>query len=520
MYDDHDRNGETISCWTARTEEGRAESVAGPSAEVLVLGAGMAGLSVAYQLLRAGISVLVIDKAAIGSGETGRTTAHLADALDDRYYLLEQAHGEAGAKLARASHRAAIESIAEIVEREGIACDFERLDGYLYTYADEPAEIIEREFRAAQRAGLHVERVESAPLPFRTGPSLRYANQAQFEPMAYLNGLAAAVRRMGGRIATGHQVVHVDRGEPARVHLADGSTLSARHLVVATNVPIHDVFAIHTKQASYRSYVVGLGVPQSRLGRALFWDTHDPYHYMRWVGTDMLLVGGEDHRVGHDALPAKRWLKLEEWARSHIPSVGEVRAAWSGQILEPADGLAFIGRNPGLHRSSYIVTGDSGNGMTHAALAGHLITDLILGRKNEWEALYDPARKPHSLAAIREYLRENAKVAKSYAQWLRPSQRASTPITPGSGEVIQRGLQRLAVYVDRAGVRHTCSAVCPHLGGIVTWNGAERSWDCPCHGSRFDPYGHLLTGPSPRDLPRWEEAEDEKREISAPGGDS
>jgi nitrite reductase/ring-hydroxylating ferredoxin subunit len=310
-------------------------------------------------------------------------------------------------------------------------------------------------------------------------------------------------------------VLHVDRGEPANVHLADGTTLRARHLVVATNAPIHDVFAIHTKQAAYRSYVVGLGVPSTRLGRALFWDTHDPYHYLRWVGSDLLLVGGEDHRVGQDALPAKRWLKLEEWARSHIPSVGEVRTAWSGQILEPADGLAFIGRNPGLHRSSYIVTGDSGNGMTHGALAGLLITDLILGRKNAWEELYDPARKPHSLAAIGEYLRENAKVAKSYAQWLKPSSPASTPIAPGSGQVIQQGLSRLAVYVDRAGVRHTCSAVCPHLGGIVNWNSAERSWDCPCHGSRFDPYGHLLTGPAPRDLARHEESTDEAREIAA-----
>jgi nitrite reductase/ring-hydroxylating ferredoxin subunit len=308
------------------------------------------------------------------------------------------------------------------------------------------------------------------------------------------------VKRLGGRIATDCQVVHVETGEPCSVELADGSRATARHLVIATNVPFHDRFAIHTKQAAYRSYIVGVGVPSTLLGRALFWDTQDPYHYLRWVGSDLLLVGGEDHRVGQDAQPMKRWLKLEEWVRSRIPSVGEVRTCWSGQILEPADGLAFIGRNPGLHRGSYVVTGDSGNGMTHGALAGILISDLILGRKNEWEQLYDPARKPTSLAAIGEYLRENGKVAKSYADWLKPAQSEDTQVAPGTGEVLQRGLHKLAVYVDKAGVRHECSAVCPHLGAVVQWNAAERSWDCPAHGSRFDPCGKLLMGPAQRGL--------------------
>ena len=503
MYDEHERNGESLPTWQVQyPPQHEDDPLRGPTPDVLIIGAGIAGLSVAYHLLRAGSSVLVVDKGAIGAGETGRSTAHLADALDDRFYLLEQAHGAGGARLAAQSHRAAIESIAEIVQREQIACDFERVDGYLYTYADQSPELIEREFKAARRAGLQVERVESAPLPFRTGASLRFVNQAQLQPMAYLLGLAAAVKRLGGRISTERQVVRVDDSVGVIVHFADGSRIAAPQLVVATNAPIHDLFALHTKQAPYRSYVVGLGVPSNLLGRALFWDTYDPYHYLRWAGHDLLLVGGEDHRVGQDARPRERWLKLEEWARARIPSVGELRTCWSGQVLEPMDGLAFIGKNPGFRQHSYVVTGDSGNGMTHGALAGMLITDLIKGRKNAWAKLYDPARKPKSLGTIAAYLEENAKVAKSYASWLKPAEARDTPIAPGSGTVVQRGLSKLAVYIDEAGGRHECSAICPHLAGIVQWNAAEHSWDCPCHGSRFDPYGHVLAGPAPRDLAR------------------
>jgi glycine/D-amino acid oxidase-like deaminating enzyme/nitrite reductase/ring-hydroxylating ferredoxin subunit len=501
MYDEHERNGESVPCWHVKHPTTHSDDpLAGPLPDVLVIGAGIAGLSVAYHLLRAGSSVLVIDKAAIGAGESGRTTAHLADALDDRYYLLEQAHGAEGARLAAQSHRAAIESISEIVEREQIACEFERVDGFLFSYGDQSAETIEREYKAARRAGLQVELTDSAPVPFRTGRSLRFLNQAQLEPMAYLNGLAQAVRRLGGRIATDQHVVRVHDNETALLELADGRRLSAPQLVVATNAPIHDLLAIHTKQAPYRSYVVGLTVPENLLSRALFWDTEDPYHYLRWVGRDLLLVGGEDHRVGQEALPQQRWLKLEQWARARIPSVGALRTCWSGQVLEPMDGLAFIGKNPGLRRNSYVVTGDSGNGMTHGALAGMLIADLIHGRKNGWAKLYDPARKPKSLRAIGEYVRENAKGARGYASWLKPGEDADTTIAKGSGAVLQRGLSKLAVYVDEAGGRHSCSAVCPHLAGIVQWNAAERSWDCPCHGSRFDPYGRVMSGPAQRDL--------------------
>jgi glycine/D-amino acid oxidase-like deaminating enzyme/nitrite reductase/ring-hydroxylating ferredoxin subunit len=494
------RNGESIPCWYVEHPLLRSDDPPGPSADVVVVGAGIAGLSVAYHLLRAGRSVLVLERAAVGAGETGRSSAHLADALDDRYHLLERAHGRTGARLAAESHRAAIESIAAIAAQEGIECGFERLDGYLFSYAEDSPRELEREYAAARRAGLAVELVPSAPLAFRTGAALRFANQAQIEPMAYLRGLAYAVRRHGGRICTGCSVREIEQGTPAIVELEGGARIRAGSLVVATNSPIHDRFVLHNKQAAYRTYVLGVGVPATQLGRALFWDMRDPYHYLRWASEDLLLVGGEDHRVGQEAHPVQHWLRLEEWVRARIPSVGEVRTTWSGQILEPADGLAFIGRNPGRHDNSFIVTGDSGNGMTHGALAGILIADLICGRENPWARVYDPARRPHSLAALKEFVRDAISVAVGYADWLKPAVNENSEIPPGQGAVMQRGVRKVAVYVDEAGRRHECSAVCPHLAGVVQWNEAERSWDCPCHGSRFDPFGRVLTGPANSDL--------------------
>ena len=505
-------SGENLSIWLATGDWLQPPPLFGAaSADVCVVGAGIAGITTAYMLARNGSSVIVIDDGAIGSGETHHTTAHLSNALDDRYYELERLHGAHGARLAASSHSAAIEGIEEITRRENIECDFERLDGYLFTPRGESTEVLDRELAAAQRAGIEVEYVAHVPVDFHDfGPALRFPRQGQFHALKYLNGLAAAVKRMGGQIYGNTHATRIVGGEKPRVETATGAQISARAVVVATNTPINDRVAMHTKQAPYRTYVIGARVPARSIPRMLLWDTPDPYHYVRLHAADgerahdFLIVGGEDHKTGQADDFADRFDALEAWTRERFPMVEDVPLKWSGQVMEPADGVAFIGHNPG-EENVYIATGDSGNGMTHGTIAGMLIADLVSGRDNEWATLYDPGRK--SLRSALEYARENLNVAAQYADHVLPGDVGSTEdIAPGEGAIVRRGLRQVAAYRDESGTLHQHSAICPHLGCIVAWNAAENSWDCPCHGSRFDRVdGHVLNGPAISGLPALDE---------------
>jgi glycine/D-amino acid oxidase-like deaminating enzyme/nitrite reductase/ring-hydroxylating ferredoxin subunit len=463
--------------------------------EVCVIGAGIAGITTAYLLAQAGRRVVVLEDGAVGGGETGRTTAHLSNALDDRYQVLENLHGSDAARLAAASHAAAIDTIGSIVGAERISCDFERLDGYLFLPPGESPEILDAELDAAYRAGLTgVERLGRAPAAqWDTGPCLRFPRQGQFHPLSYLNALVDAIGRMGGQVFGKTHVTGVEAGPPAAVTTTSQRTVTADFVVCATNTPVIDWLVIHSKQAAYRTFAIGAKVPSGSVPRALYWDTADPYHYVRLAG-DILIVGGEDHKTGQEDDGVDRLRRLEQWARERFP-IGAVEFEWSGQVMEPVDGLAYIGRNPGDKGHIFVATGDSGHGMTHGTIAGILIRDLILGRANEWERLYDPSRKTARSAA--DYVRENLNVVKQYADYVTPGEvRSEDEIRPGEGAVIRQGLKKQAVYRDEAGGLHRASAVCPHLGCIVHWNSLERTWDCPCHGSRFGIDGSVLNGPA------------------------
>jgi glycine/D-amino acid oxidase-like deaminating enzyme/nitrite reductase/ring-hydroxylating ferredoxin subunit len=471
------------------------------STDVLVIGGGITGLTAAYLLSQKGRRVTVVDACGLGEGETGRTTAHLTTALDYGYDEIERMHGLAAARTAFQSHRDAIDLIEATASGLGADCEFSRVDGYVFLGAGEKRSTLDLQARAFDRVGAQgLEVLDRAPVQgFETGPCLRLPGQAQFHPIRYLSALALKIASSGGRFYT-H--THVESIASGHVFTDDGCRIEARHIIVATHSPVKNVL-FFLKEAAYRSYVVACAVPKGSITRALYWDTEDPYHYVRLADLDashdLLIVGGEDHKTGQNSDYQSCFEKLELWTRKRFPFAGKTQYRWSGQVVEPVDGLPYVGKSP-YHKDIWIATGYSGNGITGGTMAGMLLTDLIMGTRNERATLYSPTRK--NLPSSLELAKENLNVMQKFVgdRLKKADDVPAEDLSRGEGAVIQRGTRKIAAYCDAEGKVTECSAVCPHLGCIVQWNSAERSFDCPCHGSRFSGEGKVLSGPAIRDL--------------------
>ncbi|EPX61744.1 Iron-sulfur cluster-binding protein, Rieske family [Cystobacter fuscus DSM 2262] len=486
--------------WTVSAPARRYPPLPGDlEVDVVVVGGGLAGLTTAWLLKQEGKRVAVVEMHRILTGQTGQTTAHLTELLDVSYDTLASDFGEKGARLAAESVRASIEKISSLVERLGIACDFQRLPGYRYAETEDEARQLEHEASAARRAGLLCSLTRDVPLPYPVTLALRVEDQAQFHPRAYLQALAERIVGEGSHVFEETQVTDIHEGAPCRVQTTRG-VLLCQEVVEATTTPLNRVL-LHTKLMPYRSYALAARL-EAPLAPGLYYDSKDPYHYIRTQrvdGADYVIVGGEDHKVGAEEDTARRYLALEEYLRQHFPA-SRVEYRWSGQIIEPVDGLAYIGRNGGS-RHVWVATGFSGTGMTFGTLAGMILSDLILGRDNRYASLYDATRvKP--VAGAKDFVQENAEVAFHFVadRLARPDTHDLSDVPPGEGRIVEVEGRKVAVYREASGGVHALSPVCTHLGCHVHWNNAERSWDCPCHGGRYSPTGEVLNGPPVKGL--------------------
>lgn len=470
--------------------------------DVVVIGAGIVGLTSALLLARAGREVSLIEMDRIGHGVTGNTTGKVSAGQSSIYEQLESKHGRETARLYGDANRAGLETIVRLVEEGGIDCDFERKPNYVYSESAASASTIEKEIAASDRAGVMAEPATIPEFPFPIAAALCQPDQAQFHAQKYLLGLARLLLDAGGVIFEATRAIGLKEGNPCSVATDRGATVTATDVVVATHYPFIDRAVLFPRVHPKRSYAIAGEIP-GPVPEGMYISVDAPTRSLRGIrdgDRTLLMVGGEGHDTGDDEHTEARYANLEAWAVERFGM--KVGYRWSAQDGSSTDLIPFVG--PYLRgRHVYVATAFGKWGLTNGTTGAGVISDAILGRPNAYAGLYDPSRLTVGPSA-KSFLSENAKVARHLVsdRVLHPQRGSFDDLGPGQAAVHDRSLMPTAAYRDEEGILHKVSAVCTHLGCTVTWNSAERSWDCPCHGSRFDPDGRVLQGPAVKDLRR------------------
>lgn len=491
------------------TAQTRYPPLGGPiEVDVAIIGAGITGLTAGLQLVRAGKRVALIDLDTVGAGSTGDSTGHLTACLDRSYQELTADFGQDGARAAAKSSMSAIDFIERTISELAIECDFMRVPGFRYSHDSQGAAMLEKEAALTRTLGLSTSFSRESPLPSPRSSvqgSLRFDDQARFDAPLYCRALAAAVQQHGSFVFGDTLVDSVDEpaevGDPCVVHAA-GYVVRAGAVIMATHTPLNRVLTLQTQLSPNTTYTMAFSLGAAPFPQGLFWDTEQPYHYVRSLRDKdrrMLLVGGEDHPTGHEADTTKRFEALEAYARLHF-DVGTVEYHGSGQVFSSPDGLPYIGQLPGMTRV-HVATGYSGTGLTFGTIAGLMLSDRVLGRSNGWEELYSPARVKLLSIAI-PVVEAAASAAWHYVtDHLSHAETESlSEVSAGQGKLVEIDGKKAAVYRDEGGALSLLDPACTHMGCTVQWNGAALSWDCPCHGGRFRPTGQVLCGPPTQSL--------------------
>jgi glycine/D-amino acid oxidase-like deaminating enzyme/nitrite reductase/ring-hydroxylating ferredoxin subunit len=494
--------------------------------DVVIVGGGIVGITAAYLLKQAGKSVALLERDRCARIDTGHTTAHLTCVTDLRLHEIAREFSPQHARAVWDAGGAAIDQIVTLIRGEDIACDFKWVPGYLHAPLaganEKDTRMLEREAGAAHEFGIAAEFVDA--VPFCGRPGIKFPQQALFHPRKYL---AALVQRIpgGGSHVFDHSSADEVREQPLAVKSGE-HTIHCGYVVLATHNPLQGrtgsvpAALFQTKLALYTSYAIGAKIPAGKIPEASFWDTADPYYYLRVDrrrGFDYAIFGGEDHKTGQETETEKIYARLERRFREFVPEA-EIDHRWSGQVIETNDGLPFMGETA---EKQFAATGFSGNGMTFGTLGAMMAMDAVLGRKNPWREMFDIHRKK-LVGGTWSYLNEN----KDYPYYLVRDRLAGAEadslqaLSRNAGKILKLDGKKVAAYRDERGEVTLCSAICTHLKCIVAWNDAERTWDCPCHGSRFKPTGEVISGPAEEPLEKLPVPDDAHKPApreSAPG---
>lgn len=501
------RDGATISLWQSNVAgyNSRSTSFSGQTYDVLIAGGGITGITTGLLLQKAGKKCLIAEAHTLCFGTTGGTTAHINSFFDTSYDMIESDFGADAAQLVSKATRLSRELFSKHVKEYTIDCGFEEnKNGYVYAQTPEQADELDKMFDASKKAGAEIDYVQEIPVPFEFQKAVVYKGQAQIHPTRYVQALAKAFEEAGGVILQHCGIEKFDEEDGILEIETTNGKLKAKNLIWCTHTP-PGINILHFRLAPYRSYAIAVKLNNGAYPDALAYDMYDPYHYYRTQDIDgekYLIVGGEDHKTAHEENTEACFNALVAHTKKYF-DVAEVTHRWSSQYFEPSDGLAYIGHLPGNPDNVYVATGLGGNGITYSHIAAITLTDLITKGDSEFKDLFKPGRiKP--VAGFASFVQENADVVKEFVARRIAAEKLEglSELASGEAKVVKYEGEKIAMYKDENGKVHAVSPVCTHAKCIVGWNGAEKTWDCPCHGARYSITGEVLTGPARRALDR------------------
>lgn len=503
------RDGAQTSLWQHEVPEFRPAhtSIPDKTFDVLVVGGGITGITTGLLLQQRGLSCLVAEAHNLCFGTTGGTTAHLNTFFDTSYTDIIKDFGELSAQLVAGAAKDALTLFKKHVMEFNIDCGYEEKDGFVYAQEEKQVKELEKMYKDSRKAGVEVEWADALPVPVAFTRALVYRGQAQLHPARYVYALANEFEKAGGVILQGLKVGHqVEETAGTLIIGSNRDTIKARHVIYATHIP-PGVNLLHFRCAPYRSYAMAVKLHGENYPAGLAYDMYDPYHYHRSQdinGDKYLIVGGEDHKTAHVEHTEACFGHLETYVRHHY-NVDKIAFRWSSQYFEPADGLAYIGHLPGAHERVYVASGFGGNGITYSHIAAITLADIITRGDSDFKEVFHPGRvKP--VAGFTAFVKENADVVKEFVVKRIETTRIHelSELARGEGKLVRYEGESIALYKDENGGVHAVSPVCPHAFCVVGWNSAEKTWDCPCHGSRFSVDGEFLTGPTHSNLRKIE----------------